>query len=416
METIPEIIDGLPNISGSEDLVERAVKEGAKKELYLNQTPLDFNRIKSTVAIALHMHQPLITAGGSALQSGNVGNSDRSAIQTTVLGPSTVSFWWKASTQATDLVRFYVDAVNRANASGALPWTQVSLAIGNGTHVLKWEYAKDAAMAGNQDMALIDQVVAATGNAVPTTPLGLAVTVATSIQLNWSAPSSNGGAAITAYEVYRSTTAGSETLLATLGNVLTYTSTGLTNGQAYYYKVSAVNSVGESSKSSEASATPVAPATVPTAPQSPAATAGSAQVVLRWSAPASNGGAAITAYKVYRSTTSGTETLLATLGNVLTYTSTGLTNCQTYYYKVSAVNSIGEGAQSSEASATPVSSSTVPTVYSDSSDARGLATRSSRALKPGSFSMTRTISSTQQSCRATIWVSRETLSGVAAMP
>ena len=42
------------------------------------------------------------------------------------------------------------------------------------------------------------------------------------------------------------------------------------------------------------------------------------------------------------------------MGNVLTYTNTGLTNGTTYYYKVTAVNSVGEGgAASSEASGTP---------------------------------------------------------------
>ena len=73
MNSISEIIDGLPNISGSEDQVERAVKEGAKKKLY--QNGLDFGRIKSATAIALHMHQPLIPAGGSDLHSaGIIGN------------------------------------------------------------------------------------------------------------------------------------------------------------------------------------------------------------------------------------------------------------------------------------------------------------------------------------------------------
>ncbi len=85
------------------------------------------------------------------------------------------------------------------------------------------------------------------------------------------------------------------------------------------------------------------------------ATAGNTQVVLNWTTPA-NGGSAITNYKIYRSTpTNGSYSLLTTLGNVLTYTNTGLTNGTTYYYKVSAVNAIGEGSQSSEASATPYS-------------------------------------------------------------
>lgn len=81
------------------------------------------------------------------------------------------------------------------------------------------------------------------------------------VTLNWQAPSSNGGVNITSYKVYRGTSSGSETLLTSggcsnLAVVLSCTDTGLTNGQAYYYKVTAVNSIGESSQSNEASATP----------------------------------------------------------------------------------------------------------------------------------------------------------------
>src|SRR3989475_1602625 len=93
--------------------------------------------------------------------------------------------------------------------------------------------------------------------------------------------------------------------------------------------------------------------TVGTAPQTLQASAGNAQVSLSWSAPSSNGGSAITNYKVYRGTSSGTETLLATTGNVLSYTDSTATNGQAYFYKVSAVNSVGESLQSNEASATP---------------------------------------------------------------
>ena len=44
--------------------------------------------------------------------------------------------------------------------------------------------------------------------------------------------------------------------------------------------------------------------------------------------PFTNGGYAISNYLVYRGTSSGSETLLATLGVVLTYTDNGLTNAQ----------------------------------------------------------------------------------------
>jgi PKD repeat protein len=101
--------------------------------------------------------------------------------------------------------------------------------------------------------------------------------------------------------------------------------------------------------------------TPPAAPTGLTASPGNGQVSLSWTAPASNGGVNITSYRVYRGTASGSETLLTTggcsgLGAVLTCTDSGLTNGQTYYYKVSAVNSLGEGAQSGEANATPAGS------------------------------------------------------------
>src|SRR5206468_1118869 len=96
-----------------------------------------------------------------------------------------------------------------------------------------------------------------------------------------------------------------------------------------------------------------APPTPPSAPQNLAATGGNAQVTLTWQAPASDGGSPITNYRIYRGTSSNGETLKATIGNVLTYTDTSVTNGVTYYYQVSAVNGAGEGPRSNEASATP---------------------------------------------------------------
>jgi PKD repeat protein len=59
--------------------------------------------------------------------------------------------------------------------------------------------------------------------------------------------------------VYRGTTSGSLSFLVKIGNVLTFTDAGLTNGQAYYYQVAAISGVGESPRSAQVSATPAVP-------------------------------------------------------------------------------------------------------------------------------------------------------------
>ncbi len=91
--------------------------------------------------------------------------------------------------------------------------------------------------------------------------------------------------------------------------------------------------------------------TVPPAPAGLSATAGDAQVVLNWSAAS---GAA--SYTVKRATVSGgSHTTIASDATSTSHTDTGLTNGDTYYYVVSAVNTAGESVPSSEASATPLS-------------------------------------------------------------
>jgi len=94
--------------------------------------------------------------------------------------------------------------------------------------------------------------------------------------------------------------------------------------------------------------------TVPSQPLNVNATPGDKQVVLTWDAPASNGGSPITNYTIYRSNVSGGGSVLITLGSVFTYTDTAVVNDQTYYYKVSASNSMGEGLTSGAIAATPV--------------------------------------------------------------
>jgi fibronectin type 3 domain-containing protein len=162
---------------------------------------------------------------------------------------------------------------------------------------------------------------------------------------------SDGGSPITNYNVYRGTASGGEALLGPVGNVTSYDDTTAANGTTYYYEVTAVNGVGEGPLSNEASATPHAP-TAPAAPTLTAATAGNNTVHLSWTAP-TDGGSSITNYVVYRGTVSGAETALTTVGNVTSYDDTTAANGTTYYYEVSAKNTVGEGPVSNERSATP---------------------------------------------------------------
>lgn len=99
----------------------------------------------------------------------------------------------------------------------------------------------------------------------------------------------------------------------------------------------------------------------PSAPTNLTATAGDSKVRLSWTAPADIDLPPVTSYKVYRGTTPGGEALLAAIGNVTSYTDTTVVNGTTYLYQVSAVNLAGEGALSTEVSATPAAILPPPT-------------------------------------------------------
>jgi hypothetical protein len=173
------------------------------------------------------------------------------------------------------------------------------------------------------------------------TPLGSpgAPTNVTSVSGNgqatvaFVAPTDNGGAPITQYIVTASPGGVTSTSTgATTGVVVS----GLTNGTAYTFTVTATNSAGTSGAS--VASTAVTPLGPPDAPTNVTCMAGSSQVTVSFVAPANTGGTPITLYTVTASP-SGATIMSANVTTGLVVT--GLTNGTTYTFSVTATNNIG---------------------------------------------------------------------------
>ena len=72
MNDLTQTHDGLPEICGPEKTLLEALCTGGKHSKLSTQSPTDFTRIRSGFAIALHMHQPLIPAGGCNLSTAEI--------------------------------------------------------------------------------------------------------------------------------------------------------------------------------------------------------------------------------------------------------------------------------------------------------------------------------------------------------
>jgi titin len=199
---------------------------------------------------------------------------------------------------------------------------------------------------------------------VPSAPTGLGATSGDGqVDLAWTAPASDGGSAITGYRVEQSGDGGvtwTTAIADTASIATTATVSGLSNGSAYSFRVSAINVAGVGAASTVASATPATTAAAPTAL---AATAGDTSVSLNWTAPANTGGSTITGYLVEMSADAGVtwSTAVAnTATSVPGATVTGLTNGTVYEFRVSAITGAGTGTASTVASATPFGVPSVP--------------------------------------------------------
>ena len=193
------------------------------------------------------------------------------------------------------------------------------------------------------------------------------------IAVVWTAPASNGGSAITSYDLRHIRSDADdkaddnwtvETSVWTTGaDPLEHTLSGLANGTRYDVQAKAVNANGDGDWSATVTATP---ATVPAAPNIAYAQAGSGRITITWFSPTSDGGSYITSYdlRYIRSDSDDAnwtlrEDFKRTAGQ---YRIGGLTNGVAYHVQVRAVNAAGHGAWSQRQTRTPMGPPGIPSV------------------------------------------------------
>ena len=178
----------------------------------------------------------------------------------------------------------------------------------------------------------------------PTNVVGVSAG-ATSVSLTWSAPTDNGGTAVTDYYYQYSSDSGATWSSATFAGSTSagHTVTGLTAGTSYTFRVAAGNMIGIGSYSTASAA--VTPAAVPSAPSAPTVSIGTGSTTIdtfSWVAPASNG-STITKYGTQTSTDNGStwateaETASLSRGIQTAYTASS------FKLRVRANNAIGWG-------------------------------------------------------------------------
>ena len=181
------------------------------------------------------------------------------------------------------------------------------------------------------------------------------------IILSWEEPADIGTSPIRHYEYrYRRVSAAEygEWVMAgyhSQQQLFVFDGTDIVVGVGYFFEVRVVNDAGPGRVAE-------VPFTSPDAPSSLMASPGGARVTLTWMT-ADDGGPPISRYQYRQSTTGGDSSVTGwrdvpgSSSTTTRYTVPGLTAGTAYFFRVRAVNSVGEGASSGEVSATPTDTS-----------------------------------------------------------
>ncbi len=178
--------------------------------------------------------------------------------------------------------------------------------------------------------------------------------------MSWTPPAQDGGDPVTAYSVTPYIGFTAQPVTTFTSSATTETVTGLTDGTAYTFRVSASTDAGTGPASSDSA--PLTPATLPSAPLAVNGVAGDEQVVLSWTPPAQDGGDPVTAYSVTPYIGFTAQPVTTFTSSATTETVTGLTDGTAYTFTVTASTDGGDrtGLEPTSAPLTPATLPSAP--------------------------------------------------------
>jgi hypothetical protein len=115
----------------------------------------------TTGGVAPWLPQTEVTADGvDAAVSGRIGDMQETWVQTVINGPGQLSFKWKTSSETGfDRLTLAMNGLKTVSISGEIDWRTQEIAVLEGTHTVRWTYAKDGSESAGADRAWLDQVV-----------------------------------------------------------------------------------------------------------------------------------------------------------------------------------------------------------------------------------------------------------------
>jgi hypothetical protein len=133
--------------------------------------------------LATNPPAPTFDGQHSGMSGNRFVNDSTSWVQTTVVGPGLLTFWWKVDSDvfpqppeepySFDALELTLDDELQERIMGQVDWNYRSYSIPHGTHTVRWAYVKDSQYHWGEDRAWLDQVSFTTNGAAPALEVAL---------------------------------------------------------------------------------------------------------------------------------------------------------------------------------------------------------------------------------------------------